>query len=229
MNRRWLTIWIVLSLFSSLVNITQASTVAKQTKPKSVILEAPLILQKPGLYNGCEVTSMTMLLLYANIDANKMKLAAAMPKDPTPLQLNKNGTIRYWGDPNVGFVGDVTGKRRGYAINQKAMFPFLKKYISRAVNLSGKYYPSLEAKLAEKRPIVVWTTVHYDRPWSWVEWNSPTGKVRATFQTHAVLLVGYDEKYVYVNDPLSSQKKKRIDKAKFIRGWEAMGRQAITY
>jgi uncharacterized protein YvpB len=55
------------------------------------------------------------------------------------------------------------------------------------------------------------------------------GDVRATFQEHAVLLVGYDKDHVYLNDPLSGQKQLQLEKSTFLPSWEALGKQAITY
>jgi uncharacterized protein YvpB len=40
-------------------------------------------------------------------------------------------------------------------------------------------------------------------------------------------VTGYDEKYVYINDPLG--RRNRIERSAFQRGWEQMGSQAITY
>jgi len=44
-----------------------------------------------------------------------------------------------------------------------------------------------------------------------------------------VLLVGYDEQYVYVNDPYTGKANLPIEKDRFIQTWEAMGKQAISY
>jgi uncharacterized protein YvpB len=42
-------------------------------------------------------------------------------------------------------------------------------------------------------------------------------------------MVGYDEKHVYVNDPLSGKKNVKIEKQQFIASWEALSRQALSY
>lgn len=36
-----------------------------------------------------------------------MTLASQVKKDPTPY--HKVGSTIYWGNPNTGFVGDITG------------------------------------------------------------------------------------------------------------------------
>ncbi len=201
-----------------------------QTPPRtSIHLDVPLILQKPELYNGCEITSVAMLLAFAGQKVNKLELARKMPKDLTPIRKDSSGKAVFWGNPNVGFVGDVTGKRRGYAIYHQPLHRFLKTYIPSAVDLTGSPFASIERKLLSGKPVVVWTSVHYNPPYRWVRWQSPSGPVRATFEEHAVVLTGVDRHSVYLNDPLSAKKHIRIEKTRFIRGWQALGKQAISY
>ncbi len=195
----------------------------------SVLLDAPLINQLPELYNGCEITSLAMLLQFFGTNKGKMELVREMKSDPTPLKTDSAGNITHWGNPNFGFVGDVTGKDKGYSIYHTALLDVLKKYISTAVDLTNQSFESLEQQIDAGIPVVVWTTIDYVEPKRWIIWDSPGGPVRATFSVHSVLLVGYDQNYVYVNDPLSSVKGKQVDKRQFIRSWEALGKQALSY
>ncbi len=47
---------------------------------EKVILDVPLISQKPELKYGCEVTSLAMVLQHAGIKVNKMQLANSIQK-----------------------------------------------------------------------------------------------------------------------------------------------------
>ncbi|MFS0552917.1 hypothetical protein [Brevibacillus sp. 179-C9.3 HS] len=47
-------------------------------------------------------------------------------------------------------------------------------------------------------------------PTEWESWYKDGKKVVAPFDEHAVLLVGYDETYAYVNDPLTGIKQRRV-------------------
>ena len=197
--------------------------------PAAASLDAPVVRQFPELPAGCEITSLTMLLQYYGVQKDKMELVKEMKTDPTPVRLGKNGSIAYWGDPNTGFVGDVTGKSRGYSIYHGPLFELLKTYVPTAVDLTGEPFERLERQIADGVPVLVWTTIDYKVPDNWIVWNSPTGPIRATFKVHAVLLVGYDESNVYVNDPYTGKKSLQIDKERFIATWDVMGRQALSY
>ncbi|MBP1996498.1 C39 family peptidase [Paenibacillus eucommiae] len=198
-------------------------------KPESAMIEAPAIMQHPELPAGCEITSLAMLLQFAGIEKSKMELAAEMPKDETKAVLHANGSIKYWGNPNVGFVGDVTRKGMGFGIYHAGLFPLLKSYMPTAVDLTNKSFESYEQHVADGIPIVVWTTINYKLPTKMVSWETSLGKIETTFSEHAVLLVGYDKNNVYLNDPTNGKKAFAVNKEQFIQTWEAMGKQGITY
>ncbi|TVY06766.1 hypothetical protein FPZ49_27775 [Paenibacillus cremeus] len=198
-------------------------------KKSSIVLDAPLVFQKPELPSGCELTSLTMLLNYYGVKKTKMQLLPEMKRDTTPIRYNKDGSIAYWGNPNLGFVGEITGSSKGFGIYHTALMDLLQKYVPSAVDLSRESFNKLEDQLLAGFPSVVWTTIDYNVPDNWVIWDSPIGPIQTTFMEHAVLLVGFDEQFVYVNDPLSGRSKQKIEKERFIATWEAMGQQALSY
>ena len=203
--------------------------VKEPLKKQSASLDVPLIKQKPDLYNGCELTSLTMLLQYYGINKTKIELVPEMRQDLTEMQISQEGTITYWGNPNTGFVGDITGKKQGYSIYHSALIELLKKYIPTGVDLTRSSFDLLEQQVSKGIPVVVWTTIGYIVPQNWVVWDSPLGPIRASFSIHTVVLVGYDQEHVYVNDPLTGVKNQRVEKQQFNRSWDAMGKQAISY
>lgn len=211
---------------------SKAIPITVEPRKSKMMLDAPLVNQLPELRNGCELTSLTMLLQYYGIKVDKMELVPELKKDPAPIVYNDGRLILSWGDPEVGFVGDITGRSIGYGVYNQPLFELLKRYIKTAVNLSGSDLETLENQLSTGAPVVVWTTVTYTNPpeKEWREWKTPEGKViRATFKEHSVLVVGYDEKNVYINDPLSGGKQVAVDKQTFLSGWNALGKQAISY
>lgn len=208
----------------------KAPVAAKPVKPKppSAMIDAPVVKQLPELPPGCEIVSLTMLLNYYGVNKSKMELVKEMVKDPTPIRWDK-GSIVYWGNPNTGYVGDVTGKTRGFGIYHTGLFPTLQANVPTAVDLTGSEFDTIERQIAEGLPVIVWTTIDFAVPKNWVSWDTPIGPIQTTFMEHAVLLVGYDEQYVYVNDPLSGKKAHKLAKEQFLATWDAMGKQALSY
>ncbi|OCT17018.1 hypothetical protein A8709_23795 [Paenibacillus pectinilyticus] len=196
---------------------------------KSAMLDVPVVEQLPELPAGCEITSLTMLLQFYGVNKAKMELVSEMPRDSTPAKLNADGSIGYWGNPNTGFVGDVTRKQRGFGIYHAGLFPLLKNYVPQAIDITGEAFELYEKQVASGIPVIVWTTIDYNQPYKWVTWDTPIGPIQTTYSEHAVVLVGYDETNVYLNDPLSGKKQLQVNKSQFIDSWTAMGKQGLTY
>ncbi|WP_340673739.1 C39 family peptidase [Brevibacillus agri] len=198
-------------------------------RPAKMMLDVPIISQKPELHNGCEVTSLAMLLQHAGQNVDKRVLAEQVPKDPEPL-VKEQGDIKEWGDPNIGFVGDMTGVRKGFAVYNKPLEKLLRRYMGeRTVNLTGASYQALLDQVAAGRPVVIWATGDFQLPTEWESWYKDGKKVVAPFDEHAVLLVGYDETYAYVNDPLTGAKQQKVAHKALESSWTALGKQAISY
>jgi uncharacterized protein YvpB len=206
-----------------------AASSNSEARPASVNLSVQIMKQLPELYNGCEVTSLSMLLNYAGHPVGKLELARNIRKDPTPEQVDASGKTIRWGNPNTGFVGDVTGDRRGYSVYHGPISDLLDQYLpDRAVDLTGESFETLLNTVANGKPVVVWVTEDFAPTEDWVSWDSPSGNVRATFSEHCVLLTGYDEQKITLNDPLDGQRK-QVNRANFQGAWEQLGQQAVTY
>ncbi|MBT2687827.1 C39 family peptidase [Bacillus sp. ISL-47] len=208
--------------------LTAQNTDVKDTK-RSVMLDVPLINQNPELKYGCEVTSLTMVLQYAGIKIGKMDLYNRVKKDNDPLIRYKNDIVK-WGNPAEGFVGDMTGKRAGYAVFDKPIEELVNKYLpGRAVNLTGQDFNSVLNHASKGFPVVVWTTGDYRLPDRWESWTHGSQTIKTPLDLHAVVLVGYDDNYVYLNDPLSGRKQVKVSKERFISSWKALRSRAVSY
>jgi len=201
-----------------------------KTIAQNAMLNVPLIRQNPELRYGCEVTSLTMMLQFAGVNTNKMELFMAIKKDTDPIQRAPNGDIIRWGNPGDGFVGDMTGKRAGYAVFDKPMVELVNRYLpGRAVNLTSRSFEDVLQHVAKGYPVVVWTTGDFrlpDRPESWLHGNET---ITSPLDLHAVVLVGFDEQNVYLNDPLSGRKQHPVNRQQFIGSWKALQSRAISY
>lgn len=208
---------------------TQGQSPPKENGEK-ILLDVPIISQKPELKSGCEVTSLAMLLKYAGIEVDKMTLAQKIKKDDTPLVHDESGNIKKWGDPNDGFVGDITGKDEGFGVYPNPMIELMEQYMpGRAVNLTNQPFESLLESVHKRRPVIVWLTIDFKPPKKYEEWEINGNMIKATLDEHAVLLVGYDKNYCYINNPFNGMKNQEIDKETFIKIWDIMGDMAISY
>lgn len=191
--------------------------------PKSKMLDVPLLKQmdQPMLYNGCEVTSLAMILNYHGVKVTKNELAGKIKTVPLTYQ---NGLK---GNPNSGFVGNMA-KGPGLGAYNGPVYDLAKKYVGdRAVNLTNNPFPDLLKKVSQGLPVWIITTTHFAPVTEFEQWITPQGKMEITFSMHSVAITGYDEKYIYVNDPYGV-KNRKCDRQSFIKAWEQMGKQAIV-
>lgn len=208
----------------------EKAKIEEENKKNSTRLEVSLINQLPEYRNGCEATSLTMLLNYAGVSVDKNTVVSKMKKDATEIKYDEKGNIIQWGNPQVGFVGDVTGKAPGYSIDPVALASVINEFLpGKALDLTGCEFYKLEEILHSGRPIVVWVNTTFEKPSISYNWTSNGTKVTGYKNQHAVLLTGYDKEYFYYNDPLGEKKDGAILKDTFKTVWTGMGNKALTY
>jgi uncharacterized protein YvpB len=210
--------------------VNKSTSVSTNPKKNSAMLNVALIKQNPELRYGCEVTSLAMVLNYAGVKTSKMDLYRSVRKDLDPLIKSPKGDILRWGNPAEGFVGDMTGRRAGYAVFDQPMIALInQKLPGRAINLTNKPFNRVLEHVSSGYPVVVWTTGDYRLPDRWEGWYHGNQYIKTPLDLHAVVLVGYDAKYVYLNDPLSGRKQVRVGKQQFISSWIALKSRAVSY
>ena len=198
---------------------------------KSAMVDAPFVSQLPELPRGCEVTSLSMLLNHAGVDVDKLTLAEEVKKDKTPYSVS-GGRI-FFGNPYEGFVGDMYDRSRpGFAVFHGPIAELAEEYLpGRIIDLTGSDFEDILYPVSAGVPVWVMINVYYreleDKYYQ--TWETANGKVRITYKTHSVLLTGYDETYVYFNDPLTNKKNRKVNRYGFEKAWKQMGSQAITY
>ncbi|AND41862.1 C39 family peptidase [Cytobacillus oceanisediminis] len=206
------------------------NTVVIKIKEETII-DAPAVNQFPELPRGCEVTSLSMLLQHAGIQADKMTLAKEIKKNPEPYHI-ENGKI-YFGHPNDGFIGDMYSfDNPGLGVYHKPVKELAEKYMPGSIeDLTGSDFEDLKIHLSDGRPVWVIINTAYKQLSDdfFQTWHTPSGKIQITYKEHSVLLTGYDQEYMYFNDPLTGEKNKKAPKNDFEKAWVQMGKQAITY
>jgi uncharacterized protein YvpB len=220
----------LLNKITHVTNSLQSKAAKPNTAPTSADIAVSAQSQNPELYNGCEITSLSMMLHTAGHPVDKMTLANEVTKDPTPETYNSDGSIASWGDPNSGFVGDITGANPGYGVYHGPIVNLVNQIMpGRGVDLSGDSFQTVLNHVAQGKPVIAWTTANFSPTSSWETWQGPHGPVRATFDEHVVLIVGFDATHIYINDPLDGTANKAVDRSQFEASWQQLGQQAVSY
>lgn len=94
-------------------------------------INVPLEKQLPDLPNGCEVTSLSMLLKYYGINVSKLELSSNI-KHVSSFIGND-----YRGNPHVGFVGYMSIENAGWCVYNEPLYDVAKKYTKRIRNYTG--------------------------------------------------------------------------------------------
>ena len=174
---------------------TQNSNENSESKVK---LDAPHISQLPELERGCEVTTLAMLLQHAGKDVGKMKLSKEIDRVP----FEKDGLK---GHPGEGFVGNMkTLDKPGLGVYHGPVAELGEEYLpGKILDLTGEEFKEVEKHVADGRPVwvLVPSTFALVPEKHWETWNTKKGKEKITYKWHSVLVTGFDEKNVYVNDP----------------------------
>ncbi|MCD5325046.1 MULTISPECIES: C39 family peptidase [Pontibacillus] len=194
-----------------------------------VHIDVEAVNQYPELPRGCEVTSLSMLLQHHDYDVDKMTLAKKVQKSEQAYQ-NIDGQIHF-GDPNEGFVGNMYNlSEPGFGVYHKPIAKLTRQYAGdRVIDFSGGSFYEILEHLDDGHPVwIITNTLYQSLPDSYFEqWITPNGTKRITMKEHSVVITGYDQDFMYFNDPLTG-KKKKAPKDDFKEAWVQMGKQAIT-
>ena len=196
-----------------------------ENSDSKVQLDAPHLSQLPELERGCEVTTLAMLLQHAGKDVGKMELSKEIDRVP----FEKDGLK---GHPAEGFVGNMkTLDKPGLGVYHGPVAQLGEQYLpGKIVDHTGEGFKEVEKHVKDGRPVwvLVPSTFAVVPEKHWELWNTKKGKEKITYKWHSVLVTGFDDNNVYVNDPLGG-KNDKLPKKEFVAGWEQFGKQAITY
>ena len=182
-----------------------------------VVLQAPALRQLHR--NSCETTALAIALRGAiGPDALQARLPRAAPSEPreTPSGL-------VWGDPELGFVGDVD--RRGYGVYELPLLAVAKRSDPLAHDLTRRALATVLAALRDGHPIIAWVTLGASEPFTW---RTPQGRlVRADHAEHAIALTGWTRGLIAYVDPWDGRRK-LLAVADLAARWLPLGRRAIS-
>ena len=156
--------------------------------PESSLLDVDYYNQyEVGAPLGCEGVCLYMALSYKNT----MEITINEFLDTIPVSNIS---------PYEGFMGSIYGPREEGklpAIYPEALVKWGNQY-GRTIDLSDSDLITIEQYLSEDSPVLVWITTRFEDP---VMKTYDFGEV--VENTHTVLLIGYDNDYIYYHDPIS--------------------------
>lgn len=200
---------------------------------KKVINNVPYLNQFTlGYPTGCEAVSATMVLKYAGYNVSADQLIEATPTDNRGKYYDNSTNSYYGGNPFKVFVGHPSnGKSKGsYGCFSEPIVTAMRKFAgNRVKNISGCSVDILFEYIDNGKPLVVWGIKNAGTPEKGVTWKYPdgSGQFEEIVGEHCFVLIGYDENYVFLNDPSAGQNV-RQPKQKFINNWKQLYSQAIV-
>ncbi|MGY0694908.1 C39 family peptidase [Virgibacillus sp. FSP13] len=212
---------------NSAKNVSKLVEKNKIELPKEVTkmepLDVPLINQmdSPRLYNGCEVSSLAMMLNYNGYETTKNELAKKIGRVPLTYE---NGLK---GNPNDGFVGDMENGP-GLSVYHGPVADIAREYAGKkAVDLTGEPIETILDNVSQGLPVWIITTANFVPVNDFKTWETHSGIINITYSVHSVVITGYNEKSIYINNPYG-QKNQKVNRKNFEQAWKQMGSQAIV-
>ena len=186
-------------------------------------LNVPLENQMPDLPNGCEVTSLSMLMNYYGIKVSKNELAETIQHVDSFTDGGK-----YRGNPHQGFVGHMTIANAGWCVYNEPLYNVARKYTSHIENITGSDFLSLLKLVSTGHPVMIITTTTFNKVNNMQTWDTNTGKVNVTPSSHACVITGHSKpkKVVYVNNPYG-YKNQPVNWKNLQASYNQQGRQAL--
>ena len=230
-----ITAWVVFEL--TIDDVKGEENVVKKIVLQAVYQVALIIPVKPAVklavpYHhqehalSCEVASLLMALNYRGVKVTESELIKNLPvSDPGPRQANN-----IWGDPNLGFVGDVNGymPNTGYGVYEQPIDDLALKYRPAKIITSGTL-DSLITELGNGNPVVVWGVVGTGRD---ISWTTSGGKViTAKMDEHARTLIGFtgdskNPQLMILLDPIFGEI--RLTVKDFLANWKMLENKAVV-
>lgn len=216
------------------VQTTSKNIISIETKPQKEVgikWKVPLVMQNPELPTGCEITSITMVVNFYGYDYDKITMTDKY-LDKSDNFYYDNGQL-FGPNPQKFFLGNPRSTS-GYGLQcfSGTWVNTLNKVFEEnksehyAEDISGRSLEELESEL-QSAPILISASIDMNPASPRVLFkDSETKEDVTTYRNfHCVVLVGYDEDYYYINDPLGTFSK--LEKARLERAYTSTGQQAV--
>lgn len=192
---------------------------------RSASLETNVILQNPELPEGCEVTSLAILLNYLGFDVSHTYLA------DNYLPIGEAGEASYY-EYNLG---NPRNAGQAWGCYAPVILRTANDYLAgrdtdyRAYDYTGCDASELYMQVQTGNPVIVWITMGFAEPYTKSPWTVDGEKLYWKYPLHCVVLCGYDfdAGTVTLADPLKAELYKK-DMKLFELRWQQMEAQAVV-
>lgn len=180
----------------------------------SKLIELPVPLYRQIYTLSCEAASLQMVLAYRGIATTQDTLLSEIGISE-PYESYKINDTMIWGDPNLGFVGDVRGLfssktdgmrgATGWGVNNGPIARVGQKYRSTTEALTGYTTVNVMRELDAGNPVIIWH-VPDSYTGSILTYLTPGGKEIRFFRNHVAVVSGYkiigEKTFFTIQDPL---------------------------
>ena len=164
-----------------------------------------LIFQNPEFLNGCEITSLTMLLqMYGYTPSVALLYDQYLAKGEVTLQ---DGVL-YGPDPEVAYAGDARSEDRGWYCYEMPLAEAGNGYLvslgeaQRLTGVQGITIQQLDEQL-HNGPVVCWVTIGYETPmYSTLVYNTGMTTFQPFTNLHCIVVKEKTMQGYAVLDPL---------------------------
>lgn len=193
-----------------------------------IIENVPFISQLIKYPTGCESVTTVMALNYLGCFITPEELIDnLLPKAAVPVQ-REDGV--YCGpDPWKAFPGDPYSKD-GWG----CFAPVVSGMVAKMDGYKATEYYNLTIDelcarfIDNEQPVILWATINMAPPRKTLAWQTNEERtIQWVSPMHCLLLIGYDEKGYYFNDPTAGEHA-YFTKEQVQTAYEALGRQAVV-
>ena len=187
--------------------------------PTSMNLGLSVVLQRPSLPTGCEITSLTSVLNYYGFDVSKETMADDY-LDYGYTNFFEHFIGNPYSDGGWGcFAPVITNAANKYLMDVGSELT--------AYNISGSSFDDILAYVASGHPVVIWNTISMSYPYVSEIWYINGEQFLWMVPEHCVVLYGYDveSNEAYVADPWDGDVVR--DLSLFASIYKAMYAQAV--
>ena len=182
--------------------------------------------QYPNYPTGCESVALYILLRYYDVDVTVDDIISKLPKGDIPYYKDE---VLYGGNPYLEFVGSPYSSD-SFGVFDVPIYNVALQYKEGIVSGKGNDLDTVLGIVSQGRPVMVWTSMYLALPYVSRSWIYPETNeiINWPANEHAVVIVGFNEDYVIISDPIDG-KIKYQDRNLFESRYNYYGKRNLYY